>query len=208
MKRILMVAFGAGLCFFILRLITFAVPEIICIWSSVVLAIALLVILGIAAKEGITKWRKISNMWLVPATLCLVFLISGFEGGPRLGRKISDWMFMKHIAAYAGIVSNFKSGGLSCATSCIGKVGSINAVSLPANVRDILGARCDDGGAIVLFRVKTDVPLLHEGYFFKDYGQTSNCGLSSISPETGWPHAPYTRHVEGYWYHFSDQPGL
>jgi hypothetical protein len=84
----------------------------------------------------------------------------------------------------------------------------MQAVSRPAHVRNIWGVHCDDGGAIVLFLFDTDVPLLHEGFFFKDYGARSNCEAKSLSPELGWPRAPYVRHVTAHWYHWSDQPGL
>jgi hypothetical protein len=52
----------------------------------------------------------------------------------------------------------------------------------------------------------TDVPLLHEGYVFKDYGESSNCNHGQS--ELGGSHLPFVRHVRDKWYRFSDQPGF
>jgi hypothetical protein len=202
------VVIGTGLCFLGLRLATFIIPELVCIALSFVLAIALLAVLVISAKQIIFKGKNIPRTWHASAVLSLLFLVGGFEFGPWLGRNLADWIFKKHRVSYAGVVNQFKSGQLPCVSSCNGKLDSVEAKALPGGVRDLLAGHCNDGGVIVLFRAKIDVPLIHEGYFYKDYGQASNCGLSFVSPETGWPHTPYVRHVEGYWYHFSDQPGL
>jgi hypothetical protein len=106
-------------------------------------------------------------------------------------------------------VDGIKNGTIPCAAPCSPNVEEIKATSRPAQVRDIFGTRCDDKGVIVLFLMDTDVLLLHEGYFFKDYGKNSNCNAPSVSPEEeGWPRIHYVRHISGNWYRFSDQPGF
>ena len=208
MKKTFILVVAAGSSFFIMRLSTFVIPESICIMLSLVFVVALLVLLVTASRTGIIKWRKTSRLWPVPALVCLVFILCGFGITPSMGRYISDWQFKKNLDQYSIVVDNFRTGIISCTSSCNGDVEVIGVTSRPVRIRDIWGARCDDRGVIVLFRFDTDVPLLHEGYFFRDYGENSNCGIRSVSPELGWPHTPYVRHITGHWYHFSDQPGL
>ena len=208
MKRMCKLIVVTGGSFLILRLSTFVIPESICILLSLMFAVILVVLFVIVSIAGIRKWRKTSCLWSTPSLVCLVFLVVGVEIMPPICRDISDWVFLKHLDPYSRIVDNLKNGRVSCANACDGKLETINVTSRPAHVRDIWGARCDDDGAIVLFRMDTDVLLLHEGYFFKDYRETSNCGRQAMSPEVGWPHVPYVRHITGHWYRFSDKPGL
>ncbi len=40
---------------------------------------------------------------------------------------------------------------------------------------------------------------------YKEYDEKNICAGNSLTPEENWP---YIRHVNGNWFHFSDQPGL
>ncbi|MDR3412315.1 MAG: hypothetical protein P4L87_15475 [Formivibrio sp.] len=197
-----------GVCCFFLRLSTYVMPEFLCILLSTLLLVALVVLLVVSSRVGFIRWRKSSHLWPAPSLVCLAFILCAYYFAPSMGRYISDWKFGRHLAEYSRVVNGLKNGTISCATPCNANVEVIEVTSRPAHIRDIWGARCDDNGVIVLFRVDTDVPLLHEGYFFKDYGVTSNCNIRSVSPEVSWPHVPYIRHIAGQWYRFSDQPGL
>jgi hypothetical protein len=170
--------------------------------------VLLLALFVVTLSSGILKWRKTTSLWPIPSLVCLVFTLGGFVITPTLGRYISDYIFEKHLDQYSRVVDNLRNGTISCTSACNADVEVIEVTSRPEHIRDIWGARCDDNGVIVLLRIDTDVPLLHEGYFYKDYGESSNCGLRSVSPEFGWPHTPYVRQIIGHWYHFSDQPGL
>lgn len=117
-------------------------------------------------------------------------------------------MFEKRLGDYARVVDDFRSGRVPCASSRNGDLKVIEATNLPAHVRDIWGAHCDGGGVIVLFRLDTQVPLLHEGYMFKNYEEGSDCGKRFGSREMVVAHLPYVRQIEGHWYRFSDQPGF
>jgi hypothetical protein len=207
-RTILKLSIGLGTSFFVLGLNAYVWPEFFCNLLAVALGVVLLALFVIALWEGITNWRKTSNAWFVPAAACLVFLVGGYEVGPLLGPKIADRLFARHLAIYASAVNEFKSGRLTCESPCKANIQSVNGGDWPPNVSNIWGAKCNDGGVILLFRTKTDVPLFHEGYYFRDYGGTSDCSQASVSPEIGWPHVPFVRHVEGDWYHFSDMPGL
>jgi hypothetical protein len=197
-----------GMSFFVMRLSTYVFPESICMLLSLLLLVALLILLVSASIQGITKWRKTSKLWPAPALLCLAFIIGGFELTPSMGAHISDWRFKRNLDQFSKVVGELRNKVASCTGPCDGEMALIKGVSVPVHVQAVWGGHCDDGGVIVLFLLDTDVLLLHEGYFFKDYGEGSDCALQSVSPELGWPHAPYVRHITGHWYHFSDQPGL
>jgi hypothetical protein len=97
-------------------------------------------------------------------------------------------------------VDSFRSGNLSCLTPCNMDSQVIAVASRPANIRDVWGAHCDDGGVMVLFLINSDVPLLHTGYIFEGYGEGSSCNKVPIKPESKL----YIRPIIGQWYHFSD----
>jgi hypothetical protein len=89
----------------------------------------------------------------------------------------------------------------------------IETTPSPVHVKSIWATHCDDGGVIVLFWAKTDVPLLHEGYIYKDrdYKERTDCNkLLDYPREVFWSHSffPYTRHITGNWYRVSNQPGF
>lgn len=208
MKKMLRLIVAAGSSFLILRLFTYVIPEILCILLTFALALVLLILFGLSIRAGITNWRHTSGLWAAPALSSLAFVVIGFTIVPSVGRLTANLLFVKNLSAYSNVVDDFRKGSIFCANSCTGSIELIQLRSRPAHVRDIWGMHCDDGGVIVLFRIDTDVPLLHEGFFFTDYGGTSNCAVKKLSPDSGWPHAPYVRRIIGQWYHFSDQPGL
>ena len=84
----------------------------------------------------------------------------------------------------------------------------LSAPSRAPRVLDVWATHCDDGGVVVLFRLDTDVLLLHQGYVFKDFGEASNGSklygwLASPSSEL-----PFVRHVQGNWFRWADQAGF
>jgi|ERR1700733_13668981 hypothetical protein len=208
MEKMIKWIIALGGTLFLLRLSSYVIPEFACLLLSVLVLVTLVVLLTVALVAGLLKWRKSSNFWPMPALVCLAFILCSFYVASPIGRYISDGMFEKHLGDYARVVDNFRNGNVLCASSCNGDVKVIEATSLPAHVRDIWGTHCDDSGLIVLFRLDTDVPLLHEGYMFKDYKESSDCSKRFGSREFVWSHLPYVRHIAGHWYRFSDQPGL
>ena len=208
MKRTMIWIVAVGGVFLLLRLFVYVFPEALCLFLSCSLAVGLLILFGISLKEGVTTWRKTSVLWLLPTLICLEFILVGVGVMPALGPPIADWLFVRNLNAYSGVVGDFRKGAISCMSPCTGEMVPMHLAHRPPGIRNAWGVHCDDGGAIVMLFVNTDVLLLHEGYFFKEYGDGSNCALQSLSPEVGWPRVRYVRHVAGQWYHFSDAPGL
>jgi len=193
---------------FVLRLSSYVHPEFACLLLSVLLLVSLIVLLPVALTQGWSKWRKSSKFWPMPALVCAAFIVCSFYVASPIGSGISDKLFARHRGDYARVVDSFRDGRVLCTSSCNEDVKVIEATNLPAHVRDIWGAHCDGGRVIVLFRLDTDVPLLHEGYMFKDYEEDSDCSKRFGSREIVWSHLPYVRQIEGHWYRFSDQPGF
>jgi amino acid transporter len=208
MKKLFWLVLAAGSSCFILKLSTFVIPEAICVLVSIPVLITLVVLLIIAAGVGFIVWRKSSRIWPVPALVCLAFILSTYYFTSPLGQFISDWRFERHLAEYSRVVDGLRNGTISCEAPCNADVEVIKTAIGPPHIQEIWGARCNDNGVIVDFLDGTDVPFLHEGYFFKDYGEKSNCNTRSVSPDVGWPHVPYVRHITGHWYRLSDQPGF
>lgn len=208
MKGMLISIVAAGTSFLFLRLFIYVIPEIICILVTDLLVLVMIILCGVSLKFGVTKWRNSTNLWLLPILICVAYILIGIWVMPSIGPRISKVLFLKNLDAYSSVVNDFRKDTISCTNPCTKKMEIIQVPRRPAHVGSIWGVHCDDGGAIVLFLRDTDVPLLHEGYFFKDYGARSNCAEDSLSPESGWPRAPFVRHVVGQWYHFSDKPGL
>lgn len=208
MKKMFALILAAGSSFFVLTLSTYVIPEAVCVLLTLLVFVGLVGILIVASTVGFISWRRSFRSWPVPALVCLAFIVCTHYFASPIGRYISDWRLERHVAEYSRVVEGLRNGTISCATPCNGNVEVIEATSRPAHIQVIWGARCDDNGVIVLFLVDTDVPLLHEGYFFRDYGEKSNCNTRSVSPDVGWPHVPYVRHITGQWYRFSDQPGF
>lgn len=205
MKRYCGVTVVVGIGYYALALSTHIAPTMVCVFLSFVLLAALVISLLIALIVGFSRWRHSSRLWPIPALVCLVVILGTYLT-PPIGRVISDRLFKRHYAEYSNIVRGLKDGTIPCPFPNEAKwLGEINVTRLPAQIRDIRGANCSDGGVVVYFRLDTRVPFLHEGYFFKGYGDSSNCNFGSMAPAQNWR---YIRHVTGRWYHFSDQPGL
>ena len=193
-----------GISCFLLGLTTYVIPEFLCVLLSSSLFITLVLLLIVALCLGFAVWRKSSRLWLIPALVCLAFVLCSYYLVSPIGQHISDPIFERHLSEYSKVVDGLRSGTISCATPCVGERGIIETTTRPAHVRDIWAVRCNDGGLLVLFRVDTDVPLFHEGYLFKGYGERSNCNTGREMPERRL----YVRQITGSWYRFSDQPGF
>lgn len=191
------------------RLCSYAMPEFLSIFLSLLLFLLLLVLLFVAVRKGFVIWRQVNRFWITPSLVCVLF-ISCFYFASPMGQLISNWQFSRHIAEYSRFVEAFENRAISCQAPCNAELQRIEAtdknvrISRPPHIRQVMGARCNDAGTMLLFLVDTDVPLLHEGYLFKGYGENSNCNNGSVKPEKRWE----IRHITGNWYHFSDQPGL
>jgi len=189
-----------GVACVLLTLCMYAAPH----WASVILAaatfIGLAIFLVVSVALGFARWRKSSGFWMMPALVCLTFmLIAWFTPGG--GRLLADRQFKKHLSEYEEVISeirnteNFRTAELDV----------IRTKHRTDKVRAIKAARCSDGTMVVAFLLNTNVPLLHEGYVYKGYKDSDTCIKESARIENNWP---YVRPVTGNWYHFSDQPGL
>ncbi len=200
--------FALGSALFILSTAAFVHPEFVVLLLSGLALVALFVLLARSLVMGLLRWRKLSTFWPLPTVICLVFPWLSFYVASPTGKAITDRSFARGIGNYARVVEDFRNGSLLCAGPCNGDLKLIEVMKVPTNVRDVWGSHCDGHGVIVLFRLDTDVPLLHEGYMFKDYGEGSDC-----SKRFGWhdlapAHLPFVRRISGDWYRFSDQPGF
>lgn len=203
MNRALRWIVALGSALFILTTLAYVHPEFIYLVLVIPLFLALIVIEIIALWVGATKWRKVSRLWLSPALVCLGFIFCMLYFASPIGRDISDRIFLKRRGSYVRIVDKFRKGLVQCTRACNGDLSPLDALNLPPNVSHIYGIHCDAGIA-VLFSLKTDVPLLHTGYMFKDYAENDDCGAR----EFVGPHLPFVRQVTGKWYRFSDEPGF
>lgn len=186
-------------CFLLCLYASSVAPELLIGLLTSMLCISLVVLLFVAACLGFTRWRRTSRLWMVPSMVCLGLIICVYFAF-SLGNSISDRRFKNHLADYSKVVDGFKDGTLSCLTPCNSEFEMIKVTNRPERIGQVRGVHCDDGGAIVLFWVYSDVPLLHTGYIFKGYGEESNCNKVPIKPENQW----YIWPISGQWYHFSD----
>lgn len=206
-RRCLWIA-AAGAILFGLVASLYAHPKIICLALLIVLLLAMLVAQIRLLLVGFLRWRRSTKFWLMPAVVCAAVISLSLCFGSMAGRHISDLVFRKHSDEYLKIVAAFHDGSLNCVTSCSGNVGMIETAALPADVRQVYGTHCDGGGVLVLFSLKNDVPLVHEGYLFRDYAETGNCSERFGSHGIVWSHVPFVRKLDRHWYRFSDQPGF
>ena len=208
MEKVFRWIVALGSILLVLWLSLYIYPKFACLVLSVLLLLSLIALLPVALIDGISKWRKSSKFWPMPALVCVAFIVCTFYGVSPIASRISDKLFAWHRGDYVRIVNDFRDGRVLCASSCNEALKVIEVTNLPAHVRDIFGAHCDGGSVVVLFRHDTNVPLLHEGYMFKDYGEASVCSKRFGSREHDWSDLPYVRQIEGHWYRFSDQPGF
>jgi hypothetical protein len=194
-----------GVANLVLDVYTSVNPEAICMLISGLTLVFLVVALFVSAIQGFRVWRQSSRLSILPALMCLVFLVSTWLTAVPIGRSIATWEFKRHLNEYLKVVEDFKSGRIPCPIGCNGKFERLDTGDGLKHVKFLLAAHCEGGTVGVAFLDDTDVFRLHEGYFFKGYGDGSACSADPYSLEKKWP---YVRHVEGQWYHFSDEPGL
>jgi hypothetical protein len=200
------VALGSAL--FFVTVLAYVRPQFIYVVLVVLVCLAVIVLQSIALWMGVSKWRKVSNLWPIPALVCFGFILCTFYFASSIGRNISDHSFLKRRGDYVRVVDDFRKGVVQCTSSCNEDFRPIDATSLPPNIRGVYGTHCSAGGVIVLFSLKTDVPLLHTGYMFKDYAEGDVCSKRFGTHEFISPHLPFVRRVAGHWYRFSDEPGF
>jgi hypothetical protein len=210
MRKILWTSVGVGFLNFVLGIYAYVKPELLLVFLNLVLLLTLVVCFIRYSLAGVIKWRATSSLWPLPGLICLVSILCFWYAASPIGQRLSDMIFRRHLAEYSKIVDSFKSGTIACQKACnaqleaIDTSGMLKDTYLPEGVRDFWAERCDDGGVALLFLHNTDVLLLHEGYIFKSYGQSSNCNTAPGTPEMRWG----LRHVTGQWYRFSDHPGF
>lgn len=207
MRKCLWIA-AAGSILFGLMASLYARPEFLCLAMFIVLLMVMLVVQIYLLSTGFLRWKKNTKFWLMPAIVCAAAISLSLYLGSTVGRYISDLVFRKHSEEYLKIATAFREGSLNCVASCNGDIRMIETANLPANVRQVYGTRCDGGGVLVLFSHKTDVPLVHEGYLFRDYAETGDCSERFGSQGVVWSHVPFVRKLDQHWYRFSDQPGF
>jgi hypothetical protein len=205
-RSILPVLFLGGMLI-ILIFSSYLAAEFVCLLLSGFLFFSLIVTLVRAVIAEFVRWRKFASVRPLRATVCLAFLLCALWTAP-VAQYVSDWMFQRHLGDYSRVVDAFKNGDVSCASLCNGAVEVVETAIPPPHIRNVWGAHCDDGGLVVSFLVKTDVPLLHEGYLYRTYGESSDCAKGRQSREFRWPYLFYRRHIAGNWYRISDQPGF
>ena len=208
MKKSFLWIVAAGSTLVLLNVWAYALPEFGCLLASLVVFLLLLALLTNALIVGVARWRLSSRLWPILAFVGLGFILGAYYVSPWIGRHISDRIFEKNRPGYVSVVQSFKEGHVRCAGACNGDVGEIEAAKLPAHVARVWGAHCSEGGVVLLFWLDADVPLLHEGYWFGEYKEGSDCGRRFGGHELNWSDLPYARHIEGGWYRVSDKPGL
>jgi len=195
---------GLGFSCVSLTLWMFTNPHWYCIILAALSFVGLAISLVVTEVVGFRRWRRASRYWMVPGLICFAFVVAAWFA-PSVGRSLADRQFSKHLSEFTGSVKEIRSG----ASSSEGLTGSsftiVDVKYAPDHVRAVKVARCDDGDVVAAFLMDTDVPLLHEGYVYKGYAQTSGCNNKVGAIEDNWP---YVRRVSGNWYHFSDEPGL
>ncbi|MDR3565611.1 MAG: hypothetical protein P4N59_29805 [Negativicutes bacterium] len=194
-----------GFADFVLTVYTFFHPETVLKLLSLMTLALLVVALFLSAYHGFRVWRRSSKLWVLPSLMCFTFLVTTWYTAVPIGQSVADWEFKRHLNEYLKVVEDFKSGRIPCLHGCNGEFDRLDTGDGLKHVKFLLAARCEGGTVGVAFIADTDVILLHEGYFFKSYGDGSACSADPFSLEKKWP---YVRHVEGQWYHFSDEPGL
>lgn len=210
MRKMLWTSLGVGFLSFVLRIYSYVKPEFFLVLLSLVLFSALVVCFIGFSLLGVIKWRATSSLWSLPGLICLVSILCFWYAASPIGQRLSDTRFRRHLAEYSRVVDSFKSGAIACQKTCNAQLEAIDTSGMlahtypPESVGAVWGERCDDGGVALLFLHNTDVLLLHEGYIFRSYGQSSNCNTAPGTPEMRWG----LRHVTGQWYRFSDQPGF
>jgi len=205
MRRLSCINAVTGFAYTLLGILAHARPEFLCLLLLLAALLALVVQLFVDLFLGIRAWRRESRLWWIPMVICAVFLSAGWFLAPPIGRAIADWKFRKHVAELNVIVNGISDGSIQCEGPCVTAFAPLDLATPPRNIRAIFAERCDPRTVIVAFLLKTDVPLLHEGYFYKSSGADDHC-----AKEGSWEKEKYLyeRSLTGDWHHFSDEPGL
>jgi len=193
-----------GSCGILLTLFTYAKPEWVCLIFAAGAFVFLTGAAIVTAILGFVNWRKRSRFWAAPMFMCLAFMLITWLT-PTVGRLIADRHFRKRSEEFMQVVGEIKNGPRSYDAATNTSLAIIETQHPPRGVRAIKGIRCDSGAVVAAFLFSTDVPLLHQGYVYKGYNEGDPCIKQGMKLDENWP---YVRHVDGNWYHFSDQPGL
>lgn len=194
-----LVAIALGSSTFFLSLQLYALPTLALVLGVLLLHLGLIAAFFFFLVRGARVWRKKSLFWVAPSSICLAFFLS-FYLSRAWGISVADARFSARIDNYLNIVHALQND--SAFQSRTWKL--INVAGGLQGIRAVKAARCEDGGVVAAFLLSTKVPFLHEGYVYEGYSDEAKC-LDQVRPSLAWP---YTRHLSGSWYHFSDQPGL
>ncbi|SRR5260221_5457120 len=196
----LIVLFGVGL--FLSSLLPFTIgpnwiPAMLQNTVSLVCFFGLVFAFIVTWIIGFILWRKSSRLWMSPALLCIVLIIS-FIICERSGVSsfVDTWWFKQRMAAYVKIVDSIQSGAVPCSPA----IARIDIKNLPSGIGSVAAARCPDKSVLIEFYGKDGFFAGHTGYLFKHYTETNNCISENIKPEQ----VKHLQHIMDDWYRFSD----
>src|SRR5947207_15124120 len=96
-----------GVVYFLLVVSMYSKPFWLCILLVVLTLLFLAIGLLVTAIVGFTKWRRLSRLWMMPALVCLAFILSAWFA-PPMGRFIADWEFRRHLVEYVRVVDDVR----------------------------------------------------------------------------------------------------
>jgi len=209
MKRMCWATVAIGIICFSLDVLSHVEPGFISLLLSGLFFVLLIIVLLASFSLGLMKWRHTSRWWPISALAALAFLLITYYLTAPTGQYICDWRFEKDIAKFSKVVDGIRNGSIPVVIPSnypsSYRYGEIDVANMPSYIGDIRGAHCDDGGIAVFFGAKFHAFFLHEGYFYKGYGEKSNCSSDEMKP---FGDAYYIRHITGPWYIFSSEPGF
>ena len=135
----------------------------------------------------------------------VVSLVVSLTLAPMVGRWFGDRLFVNQTGNYVQYVAEIRSGAINCSHDCEGKIKLANIDPLPPHIRGVLVEKCYGVVVLVAFEMRSDVPLLHNGYLYLLDPKMSNCSATAEKVESKWG---YVRPLTGGWYHYSNQPNL
>ena len=186
---------------FLLKTALIVWPEFICMAVCVLLFIVLIACLGAIVIRGIFQAEPRVGYWWFTPLICIAMLVTTWYLSAPMGHRIADWYFKCNIASYNRVVEEIRSGRAHCQENCSGSVQWMQADTRGTGTGRVYSIHCNDGGVVVLFLSETDVPLLHTGFEFRDYGPNRDCHEETFLPENR--HYDYdVTHITGPWYRF------
>jgi hypothetical protein len=147
-----------------------------------------------AAFVGAISWRKSSHCWMMPAILCVVFLIS-VRAVARFGLAVEDWRFGKQLIEYSEAVDEIRKDAIVSKAS----LNDVVIKNTPRGVISIRALRCDNGEVVVFFLTGAG-GRLHHGYVFDG----CNCLAKPPVEVVRFIRKLDLRPITGGWYGFSD----